>query len=129
MSLRGLAVSIVIALASCASPAPPPRSPVAAPAPAKDPATGRAWIAAGATTIDVRTVEEFADAHLPQAANIPVDELGQRLPEIEQLVHGDKAARVVVYCGSGGRAARAKQQLEAAGYTQVVNGGGYADLR
>jgi phage shock protein E len=35
---------------------------------------------------------------------------------------------VVVYCAAGRRAAKAKQQLDAAGYTNVVNGGGFDDL-
>ena len=35
---------------------------------------------------------------------------------------------VVVYCKSGGRAGKAKQALEAAGFTRVVNGGGYRKL-
>ena len=45
-----------------------------------------------------------------------------------QLVGGDKAKPVVVYCASGARSRKAQQQLEAAGYTNVVNGGGYDDL-
>jgi phage shock protein E len=134
MSTLRLAVFAGLALASCSQSAPSPPSSAAASAPSKapatkDPATARAWIAAGATVVDVRTVEEFADAHLPQAVNIPVDDLAQRLAEVDQLVRGNKAAQVVLYCGSGARAARAKQLLDAAGYTQVVNGGGYSDLR
>ena len=41
-----------------------------------------------------------------------------------QLAHGDKSKPIVVYCAAGKRAARAKETLEAAGYTNVVNGGG-----
>ena len=42
--------------------------------------------------------------------------------------HGGKDKPVVVYCKSGGRAGKAKQALEAAGFTRVVNGGGYRKL-
>lgn len=86
-------------------------------------------VAAGAAVVDVRTPEEFADGHLDRATNIPVDDLGGRMPEVDALVGGDRAKPVVVYCRSGARASRAKQQLEAAGYTNVVNGGGLRDLR
>ena len=60
---------------------------------------------------------------IPSATNIPVDEVTARVAEIDRLVGGNKAAAVVVYCASGARAADATQQLEAAGYTHVVNGG------
>lgn len=79
--------------------------------------------------VDVRTADEYADAHLPNAINIPVQELGGRLAEVDKLVANDKAKPVVVYCASGSRAAKAKAQLDAAGYTQVVNGGGLDDLQ
>jgi len=42
-------------------------------------------------------------------------------------VGGDKTKPIVVYCGSGRRAATAKEKLVAAGYTQVTNLGGIAD--
>jgi len=48
---------------------------------------------------------------------------------VDKLVGGDKTKPVVVYCARGGRAQKAKDQLDAAGYTHVVNGGGYDDLR
>ena len=48
---------------------------------------------------------------------------------VDKLTGGDKAKPVVVYCAKGGRAQKAKEALEAAGYTHVVNGGGYDDLR
>ncbi len=84
-------------------------------------------VADGALTLDVRTADEFTDGHLPTARNIPVDEIGTRLAEIEQAV-GDKGRPIVVYCGTGPRAAVAKQRLEAAGFTSVFNGGGYRAL-
>jgi phage shock protein E len=92
----------------------------------KDPAAGKKLIEAGATVVDVRSPEEFDGGHLPQATNIPIEQFPDRLAEVSG---GDKSKPVVVYCGKGGRASKAKAQLEAAGYTTVVNGGGYEDLR
>lgn len=70
-------------------------------------------VAAGATLVDVRTAEEFADGHLSGAVNIPVSDLQGRLAEIP----ADRP--VVVYCASGSRSASAGQILLAAGRTNV----------
>ncbi len=102
----------------------------AAPAkPSKDPEAARAAIAKGAIVIDVRTPEEYATDHLPQATNIPVQELGARLDEVERTTGGDRSKSIVVYCAAGSRAAKARTLLEGAGYTNVINGGGLDDLR
>ncbi|MDB4956357.1 MAG: hypothetical protein JWO36_3926 [Myxococcales bacterium] len=117
--------------ASAAKPAQEPASPVQpaqAVAPKPDPEAARKLIAAGAVVLDVRTAEEYADGHVPSATNVPVDQVTDRLAEIDKLVGGDKTKPVVVYCAAGKRAASAKKQLEAAGYTTVVNGRGYDDL-
>ena len=95
----------------------------------KDPETARKLIASGATVLDVRTPEEFSSGHVASATNMPVDDIAQHTADVDKLVGGDKTKPVVVYCAKGGRAQKAKQTLEAAGYTNVVNGGGYADLR
>ena len=86
-------------------------------------------IAAGAVVVDVRTPAEFAEGHLPNATNIPIQEFAQRIADVNTLAGSDKARPIVVHCASGNRSSKAKQQLEAAGYTQVVNGGGLDDLR
>lgn len=95
----------------------------------KDPETARKLIASGATVLDVRTPEEFSSGHVASATNMPVDDIAQHTADVDKLVGDDKTKPVVVYCAKGGRAQKAKQTLEAAGYTNVVNGGGYADLR
>lgn len=97
--------------------------------PSQDPATARSLIASGAVVIDVRTADEFATGHLAMAVNLPVGELPGRLAEVDRLVGGDRTRPIVVYCAAGSRAARARTALEAAGYTNVVNGGGIDDLR
>jgi phage shock protein E len=103
--------------------------PQAKPKSNQDPTAARALIASGATTLDVRTTEEFADGHVATAINMPVEEFSTHLAEVDKLVAGDHSRPVVVYCASGMRAAKAKTELEAAGYSHVVNGGGYDSLR
>lgn len=76
-----------------------------------------------ATVVDVRTPGEFAAGHHPRAKNIPVDQVQSRIAEF-----GDKSKPVVVYCASGNRSGRAKRMLEAAGYKNVINAGGFRDL-
>lgn len=104
-----------------------------APAPGRidhpQPAQGRAAIAKGALVIDVRTPEEFARGHLPGAQLVPVDELGARQAEVETWAAGDKTRTLVVYCASGKRATRATRMLREAGFENVINGGGLADLQ
>ncbi len=95
----------------------------------KDPAAARAEIAKGAVVVDVRTPGEYSDDHLAQAVNVPVDQLPSQLAEIDKLVDGHKDRPIVVYCASGHRAGKAKQELETAGYSHVINGGGLDDLR
>lgn len=69
----------------------------------------RELVAAGATLLDVRTAPEFAGGHIEGALNIPVAELASRRGEVPR-------GRVVVYCQSGGRSARAAGLLASAGY-------------
>jgi phage shock protein E len=123
-----LAAIAALCLAACSrsespSPAPKPAST------SKDPEAARKLLAEGAIAIDVRTPDEYAGEHLPSAANVPVDQLAERMGEIDKLTGGDKGRPIVLYCGTGKRAANAKAQLDAAGYTNVVNGGGLNDLR
>lgn len=70
--------------------------------------------------IDVRTAEEYAAGHVAQAINIPYEEVADRVGEVTT----DKDALIYVYCRSGRRSGIAKQALDAAGFTQVVNAGG-----
>ena len=79
-------------------------------------------IDAGATIIDVRTPEEFRDGAYPGAINIPVSSLGGRLTDIP------KEKPVVLYCASGARSASAARTMKQAGFPDVVNAGGLADM-
>jgi cytochrome c peroxidase len=72
---------------------------------------------AGALILDVRTEEEFASGHVPNAVNIPHKELASRLAEVSVAKH----APVVVYCERGGRAGVAETVLDEAGYENVLH--------
>jgi phage shock protein E len=128
---KSFALVLVLALgvASCSRSEPTPADHPPAVASAKDPQAARTLIARGAVVLDVRTADEYAGGHLPSAVNLPVQELGQRIGDVDRLVAGDKTRPIVVYCARGARAAKAKQALEAAGYSSVTNGGGLDDLQ
>jgi rhodanese-related sulfurtransferase len=61
--------------------------------------------------LDVRTVQEFRDGHIPGAVNVPVHELASRIDEIAEY----REQEVVVHCRSGRRARNADAVLEEAG--------------
>jgi len=81
---------------------------------------------AGATQpilVDVRTLREFEQGHLPGSLHIPVDDLRFELARIP------KDRRLVLYCRSGFRAHLAIQVLRAHGITDVANvTGGYLSM-
>lgn len=78
-----------------------------------------------ALTLDVRTAEEFADAHVPGARNIPVQELQQRLAELGDNKHQP----IIVYCRSGARSALAARLLSQLGFTSVKDIGAMSNWR
>ncbi len=80
-------------------------------------------ILAGATVIDVRTPDEFADGHYNGAINIPVNVLPNKMGTI-----GPNDKPVVVYCASGSRSAMAMAMLKANGFADVTNAGGIDDM-
>jgi len=72
--------------------------------------------------VDVRQPEEYAEAHIPGAFNIPLRELAQTLDKLPDL-----DAEIVVYCGSAFRSSIAMTSLQVLGYTNVRNmAGGFA---
>lgn len=70
---------------------------------------------AGAFILDVRTVEEWNDYHVPGSTLIPLAELGSRIGEVP------KDQEVVVVCRSGNRSATGRDLLLKAGYPQVTS--------
>ncbi len=85
-----------------------------------------AWrlIQQGELLIDVRTAEEYAAGHLPQALHIPYEQIVERFAQLG--VRQDRP--VVLYCRSGNRSGKAEKMLLDAGYSQPHNGGGYQAL-
>ncbi len=73
--------------------------------------------------LDVRTPEEYAEKHIPNAINVPNETIGEdvipELPDEEQLI--------LVYCRSGNRSKQASDKLVSLGYTNVYEFGGIND--
>lgn len=74
--------------------------------------------------IDVRTTDEFNSGHIEGAAHIPYEEIATRISEVTT----DKNARIHLYCRSGNRSGIAQQTLQAMGFKNAVNEGGYESL-
>ena len=73
--------------------------------------------------LDVRTIEEFREKHIPGAICIPNETIGSEdIPELP-----DKDRLIMVYCRSGNRSKQASEKLEALGYSNVVEFGGIID--
>jgi len=68
-----------------------------------------------AQLIDVRQPDEVAGGTLPGAVNIPLDQLEDRVGEV------DPDRRVVLLCRSGNRSGTAAQFLASQGYGDLVN--------
>jgi rhodanese-related sulfurtransferase len=69
--------------------------------------------------VDVRTPGEFAEGHIEKSINIPVDEIANRIEQLKDY------QVIIIVCRSGSRSARAKSILENAGFTNIINGGGW----
>ncbi len=67
--------------------------------------------------LDTREPHEYAEAHLEGAKLVPPAEVAEQIGDIAP----DTSQRLLVYCRSGNRSARAVHQLEGLGYDNVVN--------
>lgn len=76
------------------------------------------------TIVDVRTPEEFAGEHFPNALNIPLDEVTQRIEAIRKMKRP-----IIFYCRSGNRSGMAVSIVKQNGINDAVNGGGLDDLK
>ncbi len=83
------------------------------------PAEAARLVQDGATLLDVRMPEEFAQRAISGAANVPLYRLREDLPAIVA-----PGARVVVYCNTGERSAAAAFVLNGLGYTVHAMHGG-----
>jgi phage shock protein E len=77
----------------------------------------------GGVILDVRTVAEFNAGHIKNSINIPLDQLSTKMNKL------DKNKPVITCCASGMRSGSAKGILKSNGFTEVVNGGGWASLK
>jgi phage shock protein E len=78
-------------------------------------------ISEGALVVDVRSVSEFSQGSRPGSLNIPLNEIGSRLQEI------DKAKTIILCCASGSRSAMAAGILKQNGFSKVVNAGPWSN--
>jgi rhodanese-related sulfurtransferase len=77
------------------------------------------YLSRGALVLDVRNPGEFAARSYPNSINIPLNELKNRLTELQNL---DQP--IIVCCASGVRSSLAKAVLEKEGL-EVVNAGSW----
>jgi phage shock protein E len=67
------------------------------------------------TLLDARTPDEYAEAHLTGAVNVPHDAVDDKAAALP----GHPGATIVVYCKTGKRAGLLKSELAKRGYTDV----------
>ena len=77
----------------------------------------------GYRIVDVRTPEEYASGHIPNAICIPNESIGKQPPT--EL--SDKKQLLLIYCRSGRRSKEAANKLVELGYENVVDFGGIID--
>ena len=77
----------------------------------------------GYIIVDARTIEEYANGHIPDAICIPNESIGEEMPE--KLPN--KEQLILVYCRSGNRSKQASQKLAKLGYINVKEFGGIMD--
>ena len=81
-----------------------------------------AYLKDGALVIDVRSSAEFSSGHLPNAINLPLEEIETALPRRVK----DKNKVLLLHCQSGMRSGVAKSRLTGLGYANTFNLGSYA---
>jgi len=75
----------------------------------------------GALVIDVRSPAEFNSGHLPNAINLPLNEIEIALPRRVK----DKNQLLLLHCQSGMRSGVARKKLKGMGYANAFNLGSY----
>lgn len=70
--------------------------------------------------IDVRSAEEYEAGHIPNAINIFVDEIENRLSKIEDY----KDKPIILYCNTGNKSGQAAEILAKKGFKDVTNAQG-----
>lgn len=73
--------------------------------------------------IDVREADEYAGGHLPDAKNIPVAKLADRIGELEKF----KDKPIIICCATGMRSNKACAELKKQGFEKLHNLAGGVD--
>src|SRR5918992_1226454 len=71
----------------------------------------------GTVLLDTREQHEYDEAHIDRAELVPPSEVTARIDELAP----DTGKRVVLYCRSGNRSARAAEELADLGYTNLAH--------
>jgi phage shock protein E len=85
------------------------------------PDAARQWLKQGGKVIDVRTVQEYQQRHLPGAINIPLDQLRSEIARHAP----NQQTPLLLHCLSGGRSGLGRSVLRGLGYTKAFNLGSY----
>lgn len=132
LALATIALAAVLAVGACSTPG-SDTSPGPSTAPgastAQDPVREVAAAEAvdlldGRTVIDVRRPDEFATGHIVGALNINVEDAAFD----SQIAELDKDAPYLLYCRSGRRSALAAEKMSQAGFTDIIDAGGFLAL-
>ena len=75
--------------------------------------------------LDVRTIEEYNEGHIPNAICIPNETIDENVVNILP----DKNQLILIYCRSGNRSKQAAAKLEKLGYTNLIEFGGIIDWK
>jgi phage shock protein E len=75
------------------------------------------------TLLDVRSLMEFEQNHIPGAINVPLDTIQSNIKQISAL-----PKPIIIYCLSGGRSSIATGLLQQNGLKEIYNGGGVFTL-
>ena len=110
--MRIASILVALAVACGGSSSPPPAAPAASSDVAVDGPKAHQLVAAGATLVDVRSADEYAQQHIDGAVNVPMDQVASH-------DFGGKDKPLVFYCTAGHRSKQAVDQLRASGYTHV----------
>ena len=71
----------------------------------------------GGILVDVRSKKEYEEGHINGAISIPEYEIKKKA----QILLPNKEMNIIVYCSSGGRSKKAKEELKNMGYKYVYN--------
>ena len=119
-----IAIGVMIALVGCDSASTDTAAPTSAPAVRAVSAADAVQMLESRTVIDVRTPAEYDAGHVDGALLIDV----QAADFEERIAELDPGAPYLVYCRSGRRSAIAAEAMADAGFTDIVDAGGFDAL-